>query len=180
MNEFLNSIVILPDYQYYYSFLFIYFVILSFPCSIILALIALSEIFVIIQHLFWCWVTLLLALDNFLYFISFLSHPFIRICSKSVYRNILQYVWYWLNLNGSMLFYCFKHYFNDISMVTLFEHKFYCIFSSRFFIVVDFTLRMASSKWKPNIHSLCHDLEMLKFSVILAVIKHNMLVFRKC
>ena len=48
MNEFLNSIVILPDYQYYYSFLFIYFVILSFPCSIILALIALSEIFVII------------------------------------------------------------------------------------------------------------------------------------
>ena len=76
-----------------------------------------------------------------------------------------------------------------MSMVTLFEH---CIFSSRFIIVllVDFNLRMAFSKWKPNnqvlrqkiviCHSLCRNLEMLKLLVILAVIKYNMLVFRKC
>ena len=29
-------------------------------------------------------------------------------------------------------------------------------------------------------HSLCHNLEMWKLLVILAVIKYNMLVFRKC
>ena len=44
-------------------------------------LIALNDfVCVIIYHLFWCWVTLLLTLDNFLYFISFLIHPFIRHC----------------------------------------------------------------------------------------------------
>ena len=31
-----------------------------------------------------------------------------------------------------------------------------------------------------NCHSLCHNLEMWKFLVILAVIKYSMLVFRKC
>ena len=126
---------------------------------------------------------LLWTLDNVLYFISFLSHPFIRVALiKVVYGNILQYVLYWLNLNGSILFYCFKHYFNDISMVTLFEHQFYCIFSSRFSIVllVDFILKMAFSKWKPTIHSLWHNLEMWKLLVIFAVIKYNLPVFRKC
>ena len=70
-------------YQYYYSFSFICFVILLFPCNIILALIALSELLcvIIIQHFFWCWASFLLTMDNvLLYFISFLSHPFIRHC----------------------------------------------------------------------------------------------------
>ena len=72
---------------------------------------------------------------------------------KVVYTLILQYFlccFYvqLLTLNDSMPFYCFNHYFNDISMVTLFKEYFYCIFSSAFIIVllVDFTLRMASSK----------------------------------
>ena len=43
LNVFLNSIVMLLYYQYYHSFSFISFVILSFPCFVILALIALSE-----------------------------------------------------------------------------------------------------------------------------------------
>ena len=81
LDVFLNSIVMLLYYQYYYSFSFIYFVILSFPCNIILALNALSELLcvIIIQHFFWCWASFLLTMDNvLLYFISFLSHPFIR------------------------------------------------------------------------------------------------------
>ena len=70
-------------YQYYYSFSLIHFIILSFPFNIILALITLSELLcvIIIQHFLWYWVTFLLALHNvLLYFISFLSHPFIRHC----------------------------------------------------------------------------------------------------
>ena len=68
-------------YQFYYSFSFIYFAILSFLCNIILVLIALAKLlYVIIYHLFWFCVTLLLTLDNVLFFISFLSHPFIRRC----------------------------------------------------------------------------------------------------
>ena len=88
-------------------------------------------------------------------------------CSKSVYRHISQYVLCWLTLNGSMLFYCFNHYFNDISIVTLFEHQFHCIFTSRFIIVllVDFTLRMASSKWKPNIQILRQKSSCLLFTL---------------
>ena len=41
-------------------------------------------------------------------------------------------------------------------MITLFERQFYHIFSSRFIIVllVNFTFRMASTKWKPNIQIL--------------------------
>ena len=39
-------------------------------------------------------------------------------------------------------------------MVTLFEQKSYCIFNSRFILIEDFTLRMASSKGKPNIEIL--------------------------
>ena len=124
LNVFLNSIVMLLYCQYYCSFSFIYFVILSFPCFIILTLIALSEFLVLsfsiisdvelICYLLWTIV---------LYFISFLSHPFFYLpCSKSVYTHILQYVLYWLTLNGSMLVYCFNHYINDISIVTLFEH----------------------------------------------------------
>ena len=94
-------------------------------------------------------------------------------CSKSVYTHILQYILCWLTLNGSMLYYCFNLNINDISMVTLLEHQFYCIFSSRFIIVllVDFTLRMASSKWKPNIQILRQRSSYLPFTL---------LVFRKC
>ena len=124
LDVFLNSIVMLLYCQYYCSFSFIYFVILSFPCFIILALIALSEFLVLsfsiisdvelICYLLWTIV---------LYFISFLSYPFFYLpCSKSVYTHILQYVLCWLTLNGSMLFYGFNHYINGISMVTLFVH----------------------------------------------------------
>ena len=48
LNVFLNSIVMLLYYQYYYSFSFIYFIILSFSCFIILALIALSKFLCVI------------------------------------------------------------------------------------------------------------------------------------
>ena len=48
VNVFLNSIVMLLYYQYCYSCTFIYFVISSFPCFIILALIALSEFLCVI------------------------------------------------------------------------------------------------------------------------------------
>ena len=66
LDVFLNSVVMLLYRQYYYSFLFIYFVILSFPCFITFALIAVSELLcVIIYHCFWRWDTLLLTLDNF-------------------------------------------------------------------------------------------------------------------
>ena len=80
LNVFLNSSVMLVYYQYYCSFSFIYFVILSSPCFIILALIALSEFFVlsftIISHLeLLCY----LIWTIFLYSISFLSHPFTRV-----------------------------------------------------------------------------------------------------
>ena len=128
LNVFLNSIVMLLYYQYYYSFSFIYFVVLSFPCFIILALIVLSE--------FWCYhlVSFLMLVyfaayfGQFLYFISFLSHLLYKTlpCSKLVYTHILLHVlccFYvqLLTLNDSMPFYCFKHYFNDISMVTVFQ-----------------------------------------------------------
>ena len=43
LNVFLNSIVMLPYYQYYHLFSFIAYVIWSFPCFIKLALIALIE-----------------------------------------------------------------------------------------------------------------------------------------
>ena len=43
LNVFCNLIVMLLYYHYYYSFPLISLVILSFPCFIILALIALSE-----------------------------------------------------------------------------------------------------------------------------------------
>ena len=52
LNVFLNSIIMLLYYQYYYSVSFIYFVILSFHCNIILALIALSELLCVIIYLF--------------------------------------------------------------------------------------------------------------------------------
>ena len=48
LNVFLTSMVMLLYYQYYYSFSFFYFVILAFPCFIILALIALSEFLCVI------------------------------------------------------------------------------------------------------------------------------------
>ena len=81
LNVFLNSILMLLYYQHYHSFSFIYLVTLSFPCYIILALIAVIELLrVIISHFFWCWDTLLLTLEKFLYFFSFLSHLFIKRC----------------------------------------------------------------------------------------------------
>ena len=83
-------------YQYYYSLSFIYFVILLFPCFIILASVTLSDFFcVFIKHFFWCWVTLWLTLDNFLYFISFLFHPFIRHClPQSQFTHIFYTMFY--------------------------------------------------------------------------------------
>ena len=144
--------------QYYYSCSFTSFVILSCPCFVILALIGLSSICVLSFRIFSDVGLLCYLLWTIFYiFLVFIS-PFYKTlpCLNSVYRQILQYVSCWLSLNDLVVLYCFNHYFNDISMVTLFEHQFYCIFSSRFFIVllVDFTLWMASSKWKPNIQIL--------------------------
>ena len=51
MNAFLNSIVMLLYYQNYYSFSFIPFVILLFPCFIILALIALRVNFCVLSFI---------------------------------------------------------------------------------------------------------------------------------
>ena len=115
LDVFLNSVVMLLYYQYYYSFLFIYFVILQFPCFTILALIAL------LSELLFC---LLWAIFYIILF--FLSHPFKRRCLVQIFKNILQYIlccFYvqLLTLNDSMLFYCFNHNFNDIFMVNLFE-----------------------------------------------------------
>ena len=94
LNVFLNSIVILLYYQYYYSFSFIYFVILSFPCNIILALIALSEFLLLSFSIFYDFGSLcclLLTLDNVLYFIKFLSHLFIRRC---LVQNRFKHIFY--------------------------------------------------------------------------------------
>ena len=59
-------------------------------------------------------------------FISFYLTLYMALpCSKSVYTHILRcdlcffYVSL-LTLNDSMSYYCFSHYFNDISMVTVF------------------------------------------------------------
>ena len=114
LNVFLNSIVMLLYYQYYYSFSFIHFVIVSFPCFIILALIALNELLCYLLAYFLILGYFPAYFNNFLYFISFLSHPFKTLpCLKSVYRHILQYVlrcFYvqLLTLNDSMPFYCFN------------------------------------------------------------------------
>ena len=124
LNVFLNSIVMLLYYQYYYSVSFISFVILSFPCFIILALIALSEFLCVLASFsIFSDVGLLCYLlwTIFLYVISFLSHRFIR-RFKAVYTHIWQHVLCWLTLDDSMLFYCFNHYFNDIPMVILLGH----------------------------------------------------------
>ena len=72
------------------------------------------------------WTFVLLTLGNFLYYIIFWSHPFIRRCLVQIFKNILQYILCYfyvqlLTLNDSMLFYCFNHNFNDIFMVNLFE-----------------------------------------------------------
>ena len=104
-------------YQYCCScYLFSYFII----GFIILALTAFVLSFSIFSdvgllcYLLWTILYILLV---------FLSHPFMRVVLfKSSYTDILQEVLSWLTLNCSMLFYCFNHYFNDISMVTLFEH----------------------------------------------------------
>ena len=55
------------------------------------------------------------------YLILYMALP----CSKSVYTHILRCDLCWfhvplLALNDSMSYYCFRHYFNDISMVTVF------------------------------------------------------------
>ena len=76
----------------------------------------------------------------FPYFISFLSRTFKRRClAESQFMHILYFmlrliivirnrVWFYMlfyvqlqTLNDSMSFYCFSHYFNDISMVTVFK-----------------------------------------------------------
>ena len=126
LNVFLNSIVMSLCYHCRFSilftfmYLFCYFIIPLFYHTLIL--IALSEFFwVIIWHHFWCWVTLLVTLDNFL-LVFYLTIIQELPCSKSVYTHNLQYALCWPTLNGSMLYYCFNHYINDISMVTLFEH----------------------------------------------------------
>ena len=126
---------------------------------------------------------------QFLYFINFLFHPFIRRClvQSSLYTYfkvrfmLLLYAvtrFEWFNA-----IFCFNHYFNGISIVTVFKQYFYGIFSSPFMIILllDFTLRMASSKWKPNMqilkqkvlicHPLCRNLVMWKLLVILVVVK---------
>ena len=60
----------------------------------------------------------------FLYFISFLSHSFIR---RYLLQRQLIHIYYsmfyvqLLTLNDSMPFYCFNHCFNDKFMVTLFK-----------------------------------------------------------
>ena len=127
LNVFLNSIVMLLYYQYY-SFSFIYFVILSFPCFIILVL-----SYSLSYHCF-KWVFLCYHLASFLvlsyfaiyfghFFISFLSHPFIRValfkvslCTYFAVRfKLTDIEWF----NAILLF---NHYINDISMITLFDH----------------------------------------------------------
>ena len=95
MNAFLNSIVMLLYYQNYYSFSFIPFVILLFPCFIILALIALRVNFCVLSFIIFSDVGLLC----YLFWTVFIFYQFFILpldktspCSKSVYTHTLQYV----------------------------------------------------------------------------------------
>ena len=128
LNVFLNSVAMLLYYQCYYSFWFtnfFYFIIpffyhthfncfkWAFVCYHVASFLILGYFTV--------------YFDNFSYFISFLSHPFLRRClAQRQFIHILQYVlccFYvqLLTLICSMPFYCFNHYFNDILMVTPFK-----------------------------------------------------------
>ena len=106
-----------------FNYLFCYFL---FHCFIMLVLIALSKVFcVMISHLFWSWVTSLLTLDYF-YIISFYLILYMApTCPKSASIHILRcdlccFYGPLLTLNDAMSYYCLSHYFNDISMLTVF------------------------------------------------------------
>ena len=75
-----------------------------------------------------------------------------NLCTYFTVRFILFYVSL-LTLNNSMSFYCFRYYFIDIFMVNLLNSNFIVFFGALLgsFYLQDFTLKMASSKWKPNI-----------------------------
>ena len=68
---------------------------------------------------FWCWVTLLLTLDNFLYFTSFLYQPFIRRCLVQSSLDTYFKVRFMLfscavtDFEGGNAILLFNHYFND-------------------------------------------------------------------
>ena len=134
LNVFLNSIVMLLYYQYYCSFSFIYFVILSFPCFIILDLIALSEFFLCYYLASFLMLSYFATYFGqfFLYVISFLSYPFIRVALfKIVDTHILEYVLsqsyikrlIWYNLYDSQLAFKFLWRLHDHTICSYQVHK---------------------------------------------------------
>ena len=114
-----SSIAMLLYYKFYYSFFMYLFCCFIIPLFYHSRFIALSELFGLLLFHFATYVG-----QCFLYFISLLSHSFIR---RSLVKNQFLHIFYvmfymhLLTLNDSVPFYCFNHYFNDISMVTDFK-----------------------------------------------------------